>query len=195
MSANSYGVVVEGDYDSAVYSALIRKLTSPDAYIRVLPCRGRTVLMREFPGLLRTFEHEIEGRPVEMALVIRDADGKEPDEVEARMRTRIQDQHYRFPLGVRFHAVRNAMEAWLLADVNAISPAIKRRVGRLVTRSRSNDTPEDRLNPKETFRALLTEHGVGNTPLLCGEIAGQIDLDVLSQACPRFRIFSELVDC
>jgi len=116
MSANSYGIIVEGDYDSAVYDALIRRLTSPHVYIKPLPCEGKPSVMKKFPGLLSAFKYEIGGNPVDMAIVIVDADGKDPLAVEAKMRLKIQDRHYPFRLDVRFYAVPQAMDAWLLAE-------------------------------------------------------------------------------
>src|ERR1700704_6394541 len=123
MSASSYGIIVEGDYDSVVFDAFIRRLTSPDIYIKPLICRGKATLMKEFPALLRAFEHVVEGNPVDMAIVIRDADGKNPEEIEAQMRAKLQGRQYPFRLNVRLHAVRYAMDAWLLADVHAINTA------------------------------------------------------------------------
>jgi hypothetical protein len=193
MSANSYGIIVEGDYDSAVFDAIIRRLTTPDVHIKPFVCRGKTNLMTEFPGLLRAFEHEVDGNPVEMAIVIRDADGKDPGEVEAKMRMKIQGRNYPFPLNVRFHAVEKAMDAWLLTDPTAISAAVQSRGGKPVTRS--HDDPEGLLKPKEWFRKLLTDHKATYTAELCREIAQTADLQVLSQKCRRFLLFAELVDC
>jgi len=193
MSASSYGIIVEGDYDSAVYDAIIGRLTSAEIHIKPLVCRGKTNLMKEFPVLLRALEHEIEGNPVEMAIVIRDADGKNPEEIEAQMRAKIQGRQYPFHLDVRFHAVRNAMDAWLLADVNALSTAVQGKGGKPVTRS--HDDPDGLLKPKEWLRKLLTDHKVGYTAAVCTEIAQQIDFHELTQKCPRFGDFAELVDC
>jgi hypothetical protein len=193
MSASSYGIIVEGDYDSAVFDTIIRRLTSPDVHIKQLVCRGKTNLMKEFPVLLRAFEHEVDGNPVDMAVVIRDADGKSPDEVEDQMRAKIQGRRYPFRLDVRLHAVRHAMDAWLLADVNAISTASELRRGKRVTRS--HDSPEDLLDPKDGLRKLLADHKVTYTAEVCREIAQKTNLELLSQRCPRFRVFAELVDC
>jgi len=193
MSAGSYGIIVEGDYDLAVYDAIIRKLASPHVHIKPLVCRGKTNLMKEFPVLLRAFEHEVEGNPVDMALVIRDSDGRNPDEVEAQMRAKIEGRRYPFRLNVRVHAVRHAMDAWLLADVNAINTASEKRRGTRVTRA--PDAPEDLLRPKDGLLNLLTDHKVTYTAEVCREIAQETDLQVLSERCPRFRAFAELVDC
>jgi len=193
MSANSYGIIVEGDYDSAVYDALIRRLTSPDVYIKPLPCEGKPNVMKKFPGLLSAFKYEIGGNPVDMAIVIVDADGKDPIEVEAKMQEKIQDRTYPFPLKVRCYAVPQAMDTWLLADASAIDIAVRRRGGKAVTKS--HDHPEDLPHPKEWLRKLLTDHNATYTAALCREIARETDLQLLSDRCPRFRVFTELVDC
>jgi hypothetical protein len=193
MSATSYGIITEGSFDAAVHGTLIRRLNSSGIHIRVLPCNGRDDLRKRFPRLLRAFEYEVDNGPVDMAIVIRDADGKDPEEVEASMRSEIQGQRYPFRLDVRFHAVRNSMDAWLLADVNAINAACKTRGGKHVTKTLGN--PENLLRPKESFRSLLSDHKVPYTVELCREIAERVDLQALSQACPRFRVFTDLVDC
>jgi hypothetical protein len=193
MSASSYGIIVEGTYDSVVYEVLIRRLTSPGVHIKPLSCDGKTNLMRNFPGLLRRFEYEIGGKPVDMAIVIRDADGKDTGEVEAKMRMKIQGRNYPFRLDVRFFAVPQAMDAWLLADVGAISAAVQGRDGKPVTKS--HDDPEALLDPKEWLRKLLTDHKAAYTAELCREIAQKTDLQLLSQRCRSFPAFAELVDC
>ncbi len=193
MSASSYGIIVEGDYDSAVYDAIIRRLASPDAHIKPLPCEGKANVMKKFPGLLSTFKYEIGGNPVDMAIVIVDADGKDPLEVEAKMQEKIQGRNYPFPLNVRFYAVPQAMDTWLLADASAINAAVQRRGGKPVTKS--HDDPEGLPHPKEWLRKLLTDHKATYTAELCREIARETDLQVLSERCPRFRVFAELVDC
>jgi hypothetical protein len=193
MSANSYGIIVEGSYDSAVYDPLIRRLASHEVHIKAVICEGKTNLIKKFPGLLRTFEYEISGNPVDMAIVIVDADGKDPLEVEEKLRIKIRDRNYPFPMNVRFYAVPQAIDAWLLADVGAISAAVRGRGGKPVMRS--HDDPERLLDPKEWFRKLLTDHKATYTAELCREIAQNIDLNVLSQKCHRFPLFAELVDC
>jgi hypothetical protein len=193
MSASSYGIIVEGAYDSAVYDPIIRKLNSHEVHIKALVCEGKANLMKKFPGLLRTFEYVINGTPVDMAIVIVDADGKNPLEVEERLRIKIQGQNYPFPLNVRFYAVSQAMDAWLLADPTAISAALQSRGGKPVTKS--HDDPESLRNPKEWFRKFLTDHKAAYTTELCREIAQRADLQLLSERCRRFRVFADLVDC
>lgn len=192
MSASSYGIIVEGSYDSAVYEAIIRKL-SPSSRVFTRECEGKPNLMKKFPGLLRTFEYEAAGHAPEMAIIIRDADGKSPEDVEMEMHSKIAGRPYPFQMGVKFVAVRQAMEAWLLADVEALNVVSLRRSGKRVTRSLDN--PEGLHDPKGSLRQLLSAHKLVYTAALAREIAEETNLGTLSQACPRFRVFSERVDC
>jgi hypothetical protein len=101
MSASSYGIITEGAYDAVVLSTIVRRLNPGGTFIRALDCNGKVGLMKRFSGLLRTFEYLVESGPVDMAIVIRDADGKDPNEVESQMRSIIYEQSYPFRMGVR----------------------------------------------------------------------------------------------
>jgi hypothetical protein len=89
MPGNSYGIIVEGGYDSAVYTSLVRKLASHDVRIFPRPCEGKPDLMKKFPGFLEAFKYELGGQSVDIAIVLADADGGDPAELEAKMRSRI----------------------------------------------------------------------------------------------------------
>jgi hypothetical protein len=192
MSASSYGIITEGIYDSAVYEVIVNKL-SPGIPVKPLQCGGKAELMKKFPDLLKTFKYHFAEGPVGMAVVIRDADGKNPEEIEVQMASKIDAGKYPFALGVQFFAVPQAMESWLLADVDALNAASLRRRGKPVTRSL--DAPETLLRPKEDLHKLLSDHNLTYPVELAREIAQEIDLNRLAEACPRFRVFTGLVDC
>ncbi len=122
----SYGLVVEGDYDSGVFEEIIRKVC-PDAHeTRVLIAGGSARVRKKFLGLLRGLEHVTsQGGPVEKALVICDADCKDPTEIEAQMKRSAEGRRFSFPAGVSFHVVKQEMETWLLADPGAMIAAIR----------------------------------------------------------------------
>ena len=126
-----------------------------------------------------------------MAIVIQDADGRDAREIEVRMRAKIERRQYSFP--VHCYAVRQAMEAWLLADEKAISIVTARRSNRRVVKS--HRAPEGLRNPKEVLRELLEDNKVTYTAVVGAEIAREIDVQVVSDKCPRFRVSAELVDC
>lgn len=187
MSADSYGIIVEGDCDSVVYDALIRRLTSETVYIKPLVCRGKPSLIRKFSDLLWAFQHEVADGPVDVAIVIWDSNGRDPDKFEAEMKARIVGREYPFRSEVALCAVRHAMDAWLLADVEAINTAAQRRGGQRITRS--YDRPENLHDPKSWLRKLLNDHGVTYTPQLCREIAQTTNLQILEERCPSFPSF------
>jgi hypothetical protein len=191
MPGNSYGIIVEGEYDSAVYCRLVRRLASHEVRIFHRPCEGKPDLVKKFPGFLEAFKYGPAEQSVDIVIVLVDTDGGDPAQLEARMRSRIASRQY--PFQVHFHAVQHAMEAWLLADPGAITNAIQARSGRRVPRT--PDAPETLLNPKATLRRLLTDVKVDYTSEVAAQIADNIDTQTLSARCPRFRIFAELVDC
>ena len=74
----SVGLIVEGMYDEAALTELVRKCFVTDVEIICRECGGGPQLMRKFPGFLKEFEHVNAGIPVDKAIVIRDADQKIP---------------------------------------------------------------------------------------------------------------------
>jgi Domain of unknown function (DUF4276) len=191
MPGNSYGIIVEGGYDSAVYCSLVRKLASHEVRIFTRPCEGKPDLMKKFPGFLQAFKYQLLEQSIDVAIILVDSDGGDPTELEEKMRSRIASRQY--PFEVHFHAVQHAMEAWLLADPGAITNAIRARSSRRLPRT--PDAPETLQDPKAALRKLLTDAKVDYTSEVAAQIADNIDTQTLSARCPRFRIFTELVDC
>jgi hypothetical protein len=190
----SYGVVVEGSYDVPFYEELIRKICSPHVEIISRDAGGVPRLNREFPGILRDLEHVRRGEPVDKAFVIRDSGGRDPVLVEREMHDRIQGKQFAFPGGIKLHAVRRAMETWLLADEAAINFVARSRSGREVPPVQG--TVEDIVDPKERLRRLLSQARLPYDPQVCREIASQASIETLRYRCPSFRFFEEKVlDC
>jgi hypothetical protein len=191
MPADSYGIIVEGGYDSTVYETIIRRLASHEVRIVPRACEGKRNVKHKFPGFLDSFKYSELGGPVDMAIVIVDADGQDPTALEAEMRAKVATRQYRF--AVHVYAVTNAMEAWLLADPDTVNRAMQGRTSKRVTKT--HHAPETLLDPKLLLQQLLTGIGVDYTAAVAAEIAQQIDPQVLAGKCPRFRDFAELVDC
>jgi hypothetical protein len=89
----TFGLVVEGDYDEAVLTEFIRRCAGHDVEIVSRVCNPRGSLMKSFPGFLEEFRYVKQGTPVDRALVVRDADMREPhtllQEMEAKIAHRI----------------------------------------------------------------------------------------------------------
>jgi hypothetical protein len=194
VSSEAYGIVVEGAYDRLVYEELIRRISSSDVKVISRDTEGVPKLNRIFPAMLRDFEQVQRGQPVDKALVIRDANGKDPTALEQQMRERIQGQHFSIPKGIQFHAVRRTMETWLLADVSAINSVAAARGGKEVALVQG--TLEDIVDPKDRLRRLLSQAGLPYTDQVCREIAAKTSIETLRNRCPSFRIFEQkVIDC
>jgi len=108
------------------------------------------------------------------------------------MGRRIADRNY--PFEVKFIIIVQEMEAWLLADEEAISRVTQSRSGRLARRV--NDPLESLEQPKETLHRILSEARVAYTDGVAGEIAKESDLDRIEYRCPTFGEFHRaVIDC
>lgn len=188
----TYGIVVEGDYDVAALTEIIKKCISSELEIIPRPCGGKPQLMKRFPGFLKEFCYAKQGLPVDKALVIRDADNKNTEELLADMRSKIEGQTY--PFGeLRFVIIVQELETWLLADEEAISRVTQSRSGRTI--SRVNENLESIIHPKEKLKEILSSK-VPYTPEVAREIAQESNLSRIEERCPKFREFRQaVVDC
>ncbi|MBZ5555513.1 MAG: DUF4276 family protein [Acidobacteriia bacterium] len=194
MKIESCGIVVEGDIDEAVYRELIAKIFSSEIKILARPTAGVRNLnkAKKVRGWLHSFEHASRtGGPLDKALVIRDADGKDPKAIENDLGTRIGLGKFAFPLGVAVHAVREEMETWLLADNAALNRISKMENGNPIPPLGGHI--EDERKPKERLQRILGKAGLNYNTATCCRIAREIDLNVLRQRCPSFTVFEQKV--
>ncbi len=186
-----YGIIVEGNYDEAAFIEIIKKCISSDIKIISRPCGGRDHLMKSFPCHLKSFRYEKQGSHIDKALVIRDADNKDPEDLKKNMEGKIADRN---PFEVKFIIVVQELETWLLADDKAISKVTQARSGRTV--SRVNENLESIVNPKERLQNILSDSGVPYTPAVAREIAKELDITVVEYRCPGFKEFHQaVIDC
>jgi hypothetical protein len=186
----TFGLVVEGKYDEAALTELIRKCVA--AHTEIVPrlCSGS--IMNKFPTMLEDFRHVKQGTHVDKALVIRDANGKDPGEIILRMQGKISNRHYLFP--VKFVAIVRELETWLLADDEAISNVTNEYSGKTVPRV--NESLEDIFTPKEKLKSLLAKADVPYTDEVARKIGAATDIERLRYRCPGFEKFREAVlDC
>ena len=186
----TFGLVVEGEYDKVALTELIRKCVGAPTEVVPRLCGGS--IMNKFPGMLEEFRRFKQGTHVDKALVVRDANGKDPEEVVLRMEGKISNRHYPFP--VRFMAIVRELETWLLADNQAISQVTQQYSGRTV--AAVNETLEDIVAPKERLKSLLAKADVPYTDEVARKIAAAVDIERLTYRCPGFRRFQVAVhDC
>lgn len=188
----TFGLVVEGTYDEAALTVLIRKCIEGDVDVVARPCGPSGALMNKLPGFLEEFRHVRQGTHVDKALVIRDSNDKDPDELMQRMQSNVADRSYPFPL--RFVLIVRELETWLLADNAAISEVTQEYSGRIV--SAINETLEEIRDPKARLQRILSDARVAYTEEVARKIATAANLNRIEYRCPNFRIFRQAVlDC
>jgi hypothetical protein len=188
----TYGIVIEGKYDEVALKEIILKCL-PNR-VRIVPriCGDKDQLIANFPGHLESFRYEKHGSNVDKAFVIRDADGKNPDELERKMRSKISNRT--FPFNVQFVIIVQELEAWLLADEEAISKVTVSRSGKSVPRV--NESLESVAQPKEMLGKILIQARVPYTDAVAREIAKESNLDKIEYRCPGFKKFRQaVIDC
>ncbi len=194
MPPSSYGIIVEGPYDVAIFPELIRRICSRDVHIVPRPCYGKDSLWKNLLVHLRNLQDEMQGRGVEKALVIRDSGGKPPKNVEAELNQRIKARPWTFSHGVHVCIIKREIETWMLADVSAVNAVAATRGGRQVAEVQG--ILEDIEEPKERLKRLLSKAKLDYTEQVCAEISRLLRLDTLRYRCPSFCIFEQQVtDC
>lgn len=164
------GLVVEGFDDEAALPELVRKCHGSDIRVEVRVCGPKAQLLRKFPGFLEEFRRVKEGTAVDKALVICDADRKDPASLRQQMRNKIASRLYPFP--VVFWVIVQELEAWLLPTERA---------------------PENLANPKERLRMSLSRQGITYTPAVARRLAAAMQVEGLAARYPAFRGFPEAV--
>jgi hypothetical protein len=191
----SYGLVVEGKYDKAIVPALLQKIM-PSAVIFPISADGKSKMYKDLAKFMEIFQGARGGRGVDKVLVVQDCDQRPVELVESRLTERLPSWVSCFPRGVQVCGVRQAIEAWLMADPRAINEVARRRGVRGKEVGEVKKNIEEIVNPKGEFRKMLSQVGLEYTPPVAGEIASRIDLDRLRSRCPSFGSFERKVkDC
>lgn len=181
------GLVVEGIYDEAALKELIQKCARTQVEVIGRPCHGVNRLMQKFPNVLKEFQYVKGGSRVDKALVIRDAGNKDAQELKTGMQAMISNRRYSFP--VKLLVVVKELEAWLLADEDAV----KAVTGKKAT---SVQNPENVSNPKERLQSILSEARISYTAEIARKIAANTRVEALESRCPSFKQFQEaILDC
>jgi hypothetical protein len=182
----TYGLIVEGEYDAAALTELIRRCAAGNIQVIPRQCAQKGSLMKKFPAYLQELHWANQGQAVDKALVIRDADGKNPGELIARMETSIVSRSYPFP--VKFVVIMQELETWLLADHDALSQVAPRSISEI------RGPLESILDPKRRLQSILSDAGIAYTAEVARKIAAAANLERIEYRCPTFRTFRHAID-
>jgi Domain of unknown function (DUF4276) len=130
---------------------------------------------------------------VQKAIVVSDAHGRDPGRVIEDLRIEMQGQAFAFP--VAFAVVVQELEAWLLADHEAVQHVCTERgTGRVVPPTKRS--PELFTDAKTELQKLLVKHRVIYTTVVAEDIAQNARLEQLRYWCQSFRAFEPVaLDC
>jgi hypothetical protein len=179
-----FGIVVEGPCDQLVLKELLPKCLGANCEIESRAWGTSGGVARKFCNSLNEFKY----LGVDKAFVVRDSDGKDPSALKANMQARIGNRQYPFP--VNFIVIVQELEAWLLADENAISKVVSRPV------RRQPDPIEDIASPKERLKRILSPSVVYTREVARSIAAAIVDIGRVADRCPVFKTFWHHVsDC
>ena len=122
------------------------------------------------------------GFPVDQAIVVRDADHKNPEALISQMESKISGRIYPFPR--KLLVAVEKLEAWLLADEVALSTVTGRIQRRIIA-------PETITDPKTRLQTILSDARIPYTPERARLIAAAASVDALAARCPSFKKFKE----
>jgi hypothetical protein len=177
------GVIVEGVFDAAALPELIRKCCTDDIHIETRVCRFASQLMRRRLSFLEEFRYVVQGSPVDKALIIRDADGKNPNALVHRLNVTINTRSYPFP--VISVIIVQELETWLLADSAALSQVTGKSISEIT------ELLETLIAPKQRLQNILSAARVPYTKEVARKIAAVSHLEILEYRCPSFRVFRQ----
>jgi hypothetical protein len=177
----TFGLIVEGNYDKQIIQPLIQKilLRKHNCICRVT--FGNPRLLQKYPGFLEEFKYKM----VNKAIIIKDTDLKPAEKLLQQMKSKKPNRDYPFP--IYFCVVKKEIEAWLLADEQAISKV----VGKQVPRIKGN--LEDINDPKGRLQRILSKANINYTEKIAGKIALEADINIIEHRCSYFKIFRESV--
>jgi hypothetical protein len=187
-----FGIVVEGESDSSVYSTLIERIRPDVDRVLARPCQGVAGVRQKFVGWLKHFQWH-SAYPVGKAFVIRDSDCRDSAPAEHELDRILAESGFRAKLKfpVHFYATRCAVETWLLADEDAVNQVARDR-GKARSAKPVAGPLEDKRNAKELFRRMLSQAQLPADPAVYSEVARAARIDRIQQRCPYFQHF---IDC
>lgn len=179
------GLIVKGDYDVGVLKCLVERINTQPVDIHALPCNGPVT--KKFTKLLYAYEFVT---PVQKAVVVSDAHGRDPDELIEKLRGELQGHHFSFP--VEFAVIVQELEVWLIADHQAVQKVCNQRGSQRVVPP-TKVSPEGLVDAKAVLQKLLFIRRVGYTPVVAQQIAENARLEQLRFWCKRFVVFEPIV--
>ena len=181
-----YGILGEDLSDADTLKVLVRNIAADDSLkIKTKGFDGSGNLLKRGAGILKLYESE----GMTHFIVCHDADGTDPSENHDKVMDKVIQ-----PSGISDNYCVvipvQELEAWILADIQAVTNIFKSWRPRAIT------NPESIQNPKEHMEKLSRTakgrpryaHATHND-----RIAKYLDLAKVEKKCPSFKPFADFV--
>lgn len=179
----TFGLIVEGNYDKQIIQPLMHKILLANHKCICRVTYGNPKLLEKFPGFLEEFRYRY--KSINTAIIIKDTDLKPAEKLLNQMKNKKPNREY--PFSVKFCVAKKEIEAWLLADENAISKVVGKKISKI------KGNIEDINDPKGKLQRILTKANISYTEKIAGKIALEADINIIEHRCSYFKIFRESV--
>jgi len=182
------GLVYEDEAIRVVFEVLAPKVLGTPVELEVRLGRNWPGVLGELPGLLQGLNVTHTWNPFDCVMVIVDANGEGSVRREQRLFDKVGNRQFRFG-NPKYHAIMRQVEAWLLADPDAINSAAGARIPRVAD-------PESMLDAKRHLIQVLKNHGSSYNRQFVRAAAEAASVDRIAEKCPGFRDFvDKLKEC
>ena len=175
-------VIASGNTEQRALPHLTRHLRDEGIHVDVrFPPKHRDVTEQETYNIIQSVRYDSPA-PYKY-VVLKDADGKEPEEVLQPIRSGLlQRLGEHFETTILYAYAQWHLEAWFFADETGLRNYLGRNLGRIDT-----SQPDHIENPKQHLRNLIP--GRSYTSAMSETIAETLNPDTISQRSPSFAGF------
>lgn len=179
---NKIGLIVEGESDRRVLEKVFSKI-GVNAEFRLIPGGFNVRKINRLVSMLRD-------SGCKKVIVLKDTECKHKDEMYEELKDKIRELE-----GVEVCFVQCSLEAWLLADEEAIESFIRDRAKKSVKLKKFSN-PESISEPKEEMKDILRKAGfkVGYVEAEhAPEIASRANISKWEEKCESFKELMEKI--
>lgn len=179
------GICVEGQNDIEAIKSLLMKINSSyiDNFINYIPRYHRG-----YPNLIRNLHQtlfEFNRLNVNIIVILVDNDRQKKQRRFKELQKICKGTHCNYDLIAMGVAVE-ALEAWLLADENALSKLTNRTIS-------AQQNPENIQRPDVVLKEITQYHSIGMPYFeILQRIVIELNLDIVLRRCKSFKNFYEI---
>jgi|GEM_PF-6796318 len=183
------GLIVEGPFDEAVLYNIVRKILAAD-FEQISRWVDRDLWGKFKRGesytQLRGYVKMLVAHGCSLIVIVWDNEGEEKGKRLNRLRGQIErlDEEAILHPPIAYGIAVQALEAWLLADINAVRRVLEVRIDAV-------DDPTDEIpDPKDRLRKIVSESSLRSSYTeIARSISAELDIEIASRHSRSLRQF------